>query len=81
MNIILATQKSRKKCLKRAASDTEEDGNLSVEEVLTDNQEETEEIARAEVVNRDEPVGLYEDKILQEYLDEGEPVIDEEWLG
>ena len=28
------------KCVKRAASDIEEDGNLSVEEILTENQEE-----------------------------------------
>ena len=32
------------KRVKLAASDIEEDGNLSVEEVLTENQEETEEI-------------------------------------
>ena len=57
------------KCVKRAASDTEEDGNLSVEEVLTEIQEETEEIATAEVVNRGEPAGLYED----------EPIVDEKW--
>ena len=29
------------RCVKRAASDTEEDGNLSIEEVLTEDQEET----------------------------------------
>ena len=58
------------KCLKRAASDTEEDGNLSVEEVLTEGQEETGEIATTEVVNGGEPAGLYE----------GKPIVDEEWL-
>ena len=33
---------------------------LSVEEVLTEDQEETEEIATTEVVNGGEPAGLYE---------------------
>ena len=56
------------KCLKRAARNTEEDGNLSVEEVLMEDQEETEEIATTEVVNEGEPAELYE----------GEPIVDEE---
>ena len=59
------------KCLKQAASDTEEDGNLSVEEILTEDQEETEEIATTEVVNGGQPAGLYD----------GEPIADKEWLG
>ena len=58
------------KCLKRA----EEDGNLSVEEVLTEDQEKTEEITTAEVVNGGKPAGR---------LYEGEPIVDEEcqWPG
>ena len=39
LNIVLL-QKNQEKGVKRAASDIEEDGNLSVEEVLTENQEE-----------------------------------------
>ena len=49
-------------------SDTEEDGNLSVEEVSTVDQAETEEIATTEVVNGGEPAELCE----------GEPIVDEE---
>ena len=80
--MFLPQKNQGEKCHKRAAGDTEEDCNLSVEEVLMKDQEETEEIATTEVVNGGEPAGLYEGKILQEYLDEGEPVVvDEEWLG
>ena len=58
LNIVLATEKSRRK-MSQTSSDTEEDGNLSVEEVLTEDQEETEEIATTEVVNGGEPAGPY----------------------
>ena len=43
LNIVLATEKLRRKM-------SEEDGNLSVEKVLTEDQEETEKIATTEVV-------------------------------
>ena len=69
LNIVLATEKSRK--MSQTSSDTEEDGNLSVEEVLTEEQEEIEEIAKTEVVNGGEPAGPHE----------GAPIVDEEWLG
>ena len=68
LNIVFTTEKSWKKYLKLAVSDTEEDGNLSVEEVLTEDQEEIEEIVTTEVVNGGEPAGLYE----------GEPIVNEE---
>ena len=57
--------------MSKTSSDTEEDANLSVEEVLTEDQEETEEIATTEVVNGGEPAGPYK----------GEPIVDKEWLG
>ena len=38
---------------------------------LTEDQEETKEIATAEVANGGEPAGLYK----------GEPIVDEEWPG
>ena len=53
------------------SSDTEEEGNISVEEVLTEKQEESEEISTIEVANEGEPAGPYE----------GEPIADEEWLA
>ena len=55
LNIVIATDKIKEKCLKQAASDTEEDGNLSVEEVLMEDQKETEEIVTTEVLNGGEP--------------------------
>ena len=42
-----------------------------MEEILTEDQEEAEEIATTEVVNGGEPAGLYE----------GEPIVDEDWPG
>ena len=57
--------------MSQTSSDTEEDANLFMEEILTEKQEETEEIATTEVVNRGEPAGPYK----------GEPVVVEEWLG
>ena len=45
-----------------------------MEEVLTENQEETEEIATTEVVNRGELAG-------RAGLYEGEPIVNEEWSG
>ena len=39
-----------------------------MEEVLTEDQEETEDIVTTEVINGGEPAGLYE----------GEPIVDEE---
>ena len=70
LNIVLATEESRRR-MSQTSSDTREDGNFSVEEVLMEDQEETEEVATTEVVNGSEPAGPYE----------GEPIIDEEWLG
>ena len=57
--------------MSHTSSDTEEEGNMSVEEILMEEQEESEEISTTEVVNEGEPAGPYE----------GEPIADEEWLS
>ena len=57
--------------MSHTGSDTEEEGNMSVEVVLTEEQEESEEISTTEVINKGQPAGPHE----------SEPIADEEWLA